>query len=241
MQKEIEKYTKEKQLQTKRQIPDDLLLPKDISNPLWINIILAGVKNRPMQDQLRTAFSRPGKPMILRRIHMAVTDARPSSTDFAYCTGINYFLKQQLVLYTSMTPSTTIRHARSFVLSVTADKNLASFIMACNKISIDRSCVSNGRAYLAAMQKLIRLQKEQFLKSGPYTSARIARAVLWAYGPVKDWEGVTVQELGKVSADQKGFLEQFQSDMLVSELAAMFGCFGELVTMYACLRAFGDL
>ena len=204
-------------------------------------ILLAGVKNRPMQDQLRTAFSQPGKQTILHRIHSAVMSAKPSSTDFAYCTGINYFLKQQMVLYTSMTSSTTANWKRICVLADSADRNVASFIMACKEIEIDHMCVSNGRAYLAAMQKLISLQKKQFKKSGPYTSARIARAVLWAYGSVKEWKDVTVQELRQVSADQKGFLKQFPSKMLVSDLATQFGCPGELVSMYACLGAFGDL
>ena len=144
---------------TKRQLPDDLLLLQDTRSHLWIKVLLAGVKSRPMHDQMRRAFSASGKPMVLRRIHWSVMNAKPSSTDFAYCTGINYFLKQQLVLYTSMTPSTTATDKRVCDLSVAADKNLASFIIACNKIKIDHTCVSNGRAYLAAMQSLISLQK----------------------------------------------------------------------------------
>ena len=68
-----------------------------------------------------------------------------------------------------------------------------------------------------------------------YVAPRIARAVLWAYGPVRQWGDVTVGELREVSADQTEFLGRFQPDMRVADLAAQYSCAGELVSMCACL------
>ena len=55
------------------------------------------------------------------------------------------------------------------------------------------------------------------------------------FGCVKYWGKVTVRELREVSADQGEFLSRFNNNMLVTDLAAKFGCPGELVSMYACL------
>ena len=44
-----------------------------------------------------------------------------------------------------------------------------------------------------------------------------------------------LEELAAVSADQGDFLAQFDPSKRVAELAADYGCPGELITMWACL------
>lgn len=216
-------------------IPDDLLLATDVVFPLWFAILLAGVKIRGYQDRLRDLWPFGAEP-FLHYIDYAIKSSPPGSTDYAYCTGVTYFLKQQLVLYADMTPSTTPVEERKVILSDSASATLDRFIDACSALRIDQSCVASGRAYIRAMRALNAFQQSQYYKKGPYTKARIARSVLWMFGCVCDWGEVTVGELRQVSADQKQFLARFPPDMLVSDLAAQFGCPGELVSMYACLK-----
>ena len=104
-----------------------------------------------------------------------------------YSTGITYFLCQQLGLYKKMTSASTPVATRACELHPGARRTLQDFMDACRDVHLDVSCVSTGRAYLVAMQMLIRLQGDAFARSGSYVAPRIARAVLWAYGPVRRW------------------------------------------------------
>ena len=219
---------------------DDLLLSTDVQYPLWFMLLLAGVKYRPYQDRLRELFMSASPPYI-HFIHYCVMTSLPYTSpdwqaEFAYCTGITYFLKHQLVLYRSMTSASTPVVTRACELRKEAARTVANFIDACRGVTADVSDVRSGRAYLAAMRRLIDLQDEVFGVSGKkYVAPRIARAVLWAYGSVRQWEDVTVGELREVSADQKEFLARLQPDMRVADLAAQYRCPGELVSMCACL------
>ena len=94
-----------------------------------------------------------------------------------------------------------------------------------------------------------RLQKRCAEKSGEYTSTRIARSVMWAYGPVRSWGATTVDQLKEVSADQghsdkrggahsgkkSGFFDQLSGSARVADLASQHGCPAELLSMHYCL------
>ena len=219
---------------------DDLLLSTDVQYPLWFMLLLAGVKYRPYQDRFRELFMSASPPYI-HFIHYCVMTSLPYTSpdwqaEFAYCTGITYFLKHQLALYREMTRASTPVVTRACELHRGAARTVAEFIAGCRDATADVSDVRSGRAYLAAMRRLIGLQGAVFGVSGSnYVAPRIARAVLWAYGPVRQWGDVTVGELREVSADQTEFLGRFQPDMRVADLAAQYSCPGELVSMCACL------
>ena len=219
---------------------DDLLLTTDTAYPPWFMLLLAGVKHRPYQDQLRFLFTSASPAAYIHFIHYCVMTSPPYHSpnpraEVYYSTGITYFLCQQLGLYKKMTSASTPVATRACELHPGARRTLQDFMDACRDVHLDVSCVSTGRAYLVAMQMLIRLQGDAFARSGSYVAPRIARAVLWAYGPVRRWGDVTVGELQKVSADQKGFLGRCRPDMRVADLAARYDCPGELVSMCACL------
>ena len=165
----------------------------------------------------------------------AETTSRSASNQRTTSQQFRAGVNQQLVLYADMTPSTTPVEERKVILSDSASATLDRFIDACSSVVVDASCVASGRKYIAAMTFLMSLQKGCYHKCGPYTSARIARAILFMFGCVKYWGKVTVRELREVSADQGEFLSRFNNNMLVTDLAAKFGCPGELVSMYACL------
>ena len=218
---------------------DDLLLSTDTQYPLWFMLLLAGVKYRPYQDRFRQLFMSASPPYI-HLIHYCVMTSPPYTspdprTEFAYCTGVTYFLRNQLVLYCEMTRASMPVAERACELRRGAASTVAEFIAACRNATADVSDVRSGRAYLAAMQRLIDLQEAVFDGSGTYVSSRIARAVLWAYGSVREWGDVAVGELRRVSADRGEFLGRFRADMRVADLAARYGCPGELVSMCACL------
>ena len=170
---------------------DDLLLSTDMQYPLWFMLLLAGVKYRPYQDRFRQLFMSASPPYI-HFIHYCVMTSPPYTSpdprnEFAYCTGVTYFLRNQLVLYREMTKASMPVVTRSCELCCWAASTVAEFIEACRGATADVSDVRSGRAYLAAMERLIDLQGAVFDGSGSYVAPRIARAVLWACGSVREW------------------------------------------------------
>ena len=238
--------------------PPDLLHPphahgdphakyNDNRMPMWLLILLAGVKNIPVQDAIRetcNVITFEDMRLDWAWFHDAVCGAPGSSTNFAYCTGVTYFCKQQLVLYevmSEMSASPDIRTAKC-VPVIHANTVFTDYIKAVDTTwlqlhgrPLDASDVVQGRAYVTACEHIIDLQEAVLTRTGPYTCARIARAILHAFGFVEEWGDVTVAELAAVSADQCRFWDLFPSHMLVADIQRAHGGHVEYLSMWYCV------
>lgn len=233
-------------LNEEKPVPTDLLIAADRVLPLWLLFLLAGVKNAPVQDQIRATASSTAHDVMKTDwtwFHEAVCGTQGSSTLFAYCTGVTYFCKRQLVLYSHLVkmtaaPATRLEFSIPFenapIVFMSFIENVERQWLLAHGRDLDVRDVKDGRSYVTASTRLITIQYGLFSRCGPYTSARIARAILHAFGYVEDWGDVTIEELAAVSPDKCGFFDNFPKHMLVSELAKHVRHV-EYMSMWYCL------
>lgn len=234
-------------LMTKYELPEDLLIKTDRKYPVIICIIIGGVKNPPLQKYVRaymdkSSFVMPTCSEVLMMMDDVCTHGPPCSTaKYAYCSGVTYFCKTVLRLYSTMEEpqrNTPRQHKKSseHIRQIEVTK-LISLITssifgtrALKKIGL----IKTGKRYIEVARILISILKQLPGIDSKYTTPRLTRSVLNSLTTEKmNWTGITCTMLAEISADTHQILVKL-GGVFVTDVAKKLRCKEQFISLAYC-------